>query len=249
MAGKIALLDRGGCAFAVKVKNAQNAGAIAAIVADSLPGCPPAGMGGNDPTITIPSVRVTQDLGAQLKAALPSGLHATLITDPAQLAGTDSQGHVYVFTPNPYQGGSSVSHWDPSTTPDLLMEPALSPSLSQSVDLTLNHFIDIGWIPESTTVDNRPSLGLTLGILSSNPTRGETTIGFTLPRSEDVNLAVFDLRGRLVDGLVGGAQTAGQHSVHWNGKDIFGHAMPSGVYLCQLATRNGRVSDHIVLVH
>jgi hypothetical protein len=249
IAGKIALMDRGGCTFTVKVKNAQDAGAIAAIVADSLPGCPPASMGGSDPTITIPSVRVTQDFGAQLKAELAAGLHVTLITDPSQHAGTDPAGHVYVFTPNPYQGGSSVSHWDQSATPALLMEPALSASLSQSVDLTLNHFIDIGWIPQSTTVDNAPSPGMTLGVLSSNPSRGTATIGFSLPSAEDVNLAVFDLKGRLVSGLVAGAQTAGSHTVQWNGRDLFGHAMPSGVYLCQLRTRTGRMSEHLVLVH
>lgn len=249
MAGKIALLDRGGCTFTVKVKNAQDAGAIAVIVADSLPGCPPAAIGGSDPTITIPSVRVTQDLGAQLKAALGLGLHVTMITDPAQHAGTDAAGRVYVFTPNPYQGGSSVSHWDTSANPDLLMEPALSPSLSQSVDLTLNHFIDIGWIPQSTSADNAPSPGMTLGVLSSNPMRGTATIGFTLPKNDDVNLAVFDLKGRLVSGLVAGAQTAGNHMVQWNGKDLFGREMPSGVYLCQLRTRTARMSEHLVLVH
>jgi flagellar hook assembly protein FlgD len=75
------------------------------------------------------------------------------------------------------------------------------------------------------------------------------TIAFTLPRGEDVNLAVFDLKGRLVSGLVAGAQSAGAHTVQWNGKDLFGHVMPSGVYLCQLRTLSGRMSEHIVLVH
>lgn len=156
---------------------------------------------------------------------------------------------MYVFTPNPYQGGSSVSHWDTSANPDLLMEPALNTSLSQNVDLTLNHFIDIGWIPQSTTADDVPAPGMTLGVLSSNPTRGMATMAYTLPKDEDVNLAVFDLKGRLVSGLVAGAEPAGSHTVQWNGKDVFGRAMPSGVYLCQLRTQTGRMSEHIVLVH
>ena len=44
--GKIAFVDRGTCTFVTKVKNAQAAGAIAVLVADTAAGCPPAGMGG-----------------------------------------------------------------------------------------------------------------------------------------------------------------------------------------------------------
>jgi uncharacterized repeat protein (TIGR01451 family) len=59
VSGNIALLDRGTCGFIVKVKNAQNAGAVAVIIADNAPGTPPPGLGGTDATITIPSLRVT----------------------------------------------------------------------------------------------------------------------------------------------------------------------------------------------
>ena len=52
----------------MKVKNAQDAGAIGVIVADNVAGSPPAGLGGADPTITIPSVRVTLADGNTLKA-------------------------------------------------------------------------------------------------------------------------------------------------------------------------------------
>ena len=38
--GKIALLERGFCTFGVKVKNAQNAGAMAVIVANNVAGIP-----------------------------------------------------------------------------------------------------------------------------------------------------------------------------------------------------------------
>ena len=68
LTGKIALVDRGTCGFIVKVKNAQHAGAIAVLVADNAPGAPPAGLGGNDPTITIFSARIQQIDGNALKA-------------------------------------------------------------------------------------------------------------------------------------------------------------------------------------
>src|SRR5262249_15761896 len=70
--GKIALVDRGTCGFAVKVKDAQNAGAIAVLIVDNVAGGPAGFMSGVDPTITIPSVRITLADGNAIKAALAS---------------------------------------------------------------------------------------------------------------------------------------------------------------------------------
>ena len=71
VAGKIALLDRGQCGFTVKVKNAQNVGAIAVVVADNVDGIPP-NMVGEDPTITIPALRITKSDGTLIKDTLVS---------------------------------------------------------------------------------------------------------------------------------------------------------------------------------
>jgi hypothetical protein len=68
--GKIALIDRGSCTFVSKVKKAQDLGALMVIVANSVAG-PPFGMGGADPTITIPSVMVSLDDGNLFKANVP----------------------------------------------------------------------------------------------------------------------------------------------------------------------------------
>ncbi len=155
LSGKIALINRGLCGFVIKVKNAQNAGAIAVIIADNAAGCPPAGLGGADPTITIPAVRVTLTDGNLLKANLV-GQNVTIMTDPGQLAGGTFGNRVLMFSPNPFQGGSSVSHWDTSAEPNLLMEPAINNSLHDGVDLTLNHFSDIGWIDAATSVNVAP---------------------------------------------------------------------------------------------
>ena len=75
LTGKIALVDRGVCGFSVKVKNAQLAGAIGAIVANNQ-GDGVMTMGGTDATITIPSVFVGQTTGATLRSV--TGVNGTL---------------------------------------------------------------------------------------------------------------------------------------------------------------------------
>ncbi len=152
--GRIALVDRGTCTFATKAKNVQNAGAIGVIVANNAPGTAP-GLGGADPTVTIPTISVSQADGVALKAALSkrtrtsSGVTATLGIDASQYAGADPAGRARMFAPNPFQSGSSVSHFDTIAFPNLIMEPAINGDLLHSVvlptDLTFQLLKDIGW--------------------------------------------------------------------------------------------------------
>ncbi|MEZ4398832.1 MAG: PA domain-containing protein [Kofleriaceae bacterium] len=154
VAGKVALLDRGTCAFTVKVKNAQLAGAIAVLVADNAAGGPPAGLGGVDASITIPAVRITLADGVAVKAALAAGpITVTLGIDTSILAGTDRIKHLAMLAAlDPVAPGSSISHFEAIAFRNLLMEPAINPDLTSSVrppqDLTLDLMTDIGWFSD-----------------------------------------------------------------------------------------------------
>ena len=143
VAGKIAMVDRGTCGFTVKVKNAQDAGAIAVVVLNSASTW--GAMGGADPTITIPSVIVQQADGVALKANAP--ITGGMLAGPVTLAGTDAAGRTRLYSPWVVATGSTFSHFDTALSPNALMEPFDTPSVQSqfSVDLTPALFADIGW--------------------------------------------------------------------------------------------------------
>jgi hypothetical protein len=68
MPGKIALIQRGACTFVSKVLNAQNAGAVAAIIWNHSPGM--VTMAGDNADITIPAVFLSQEDGDAMSAAV-----------------------------------------------------------------------------------------------------------------------------------------------------------------------------------
>jgi hypothetical protein len=152
--GNVALVDRGVCAFGEKAKNVQAAGAIAMLVADNEPG-DVTPLGGDQPGILIPSVRITQQAGVDLKAAIArrsrttSGVIASLGVNLARLAGTDQANRIRMYTPTTLSLGSSVSHYTTDAKHNQLMEPAINGDLTHEVtaplDLTFALLKDIGW--------------------------------------------------------------------------------------------------------
>lgn len=248
LVGNIAVIDRGTCTFVIKVKNAQDAGAIACILVNNAAGA--LAPGGADPTITIPTIGITQADGVALKAAMLGGpINVTLRLSPTVIAGLAPSGRMRMYSPNPIQSGSSVSHFDVSATPNLLMEPSINSTLTSSVDLTEALFKDIGWLPHTTSVPGAgPSARVALAS-NPNPARGETNVHFDLATAENVELTLFDISGRQVRTLARGAFAAGSHDVAWNGLDAAGRPASPGVYLARLKGARTQATHHLVLVN
>ena len=68
-------------------------------------------------------------------------------------------------------------------------------------------------------------------VVAPNPFHGETQIRLVLPRSGDLDVTIYDVRGRAVRHLTKAAGApAGFHSVAWDGRRDGGSACASGVY-------------------
>jgi hypothetical protein len=244
--GKIAFVDRGSCTFVQKVMDAQNAGAIAVVIADNGSGL--SGMTGLNPAITIPSVMISQSDGNTIRNKLAVGVNVTLRLNPSQRAGASPDGMARLYAPNPVSAGSSVSHFDVVASPNLLMEPMINSDLTDNVDLTRYLFEDIGWLPRTTDAPpSGPPASLALRG-APNPFRTSTALQVDLASAGIVDLTVFDLAGRPVRHLVASWMPAGSHSVPWDGTDAAGRRVGPGVYLTRLRVNGAAVARPIVRI-
>ncbi len=67
-----------------------------------------------------------------------------------------------------------------------------------------------------------------------NPFNPTTTLSYELDRTSDVELAIYDMMGRRIRTLVSANQAAGAYNVQWDGTNVQGEQLASGVYLYQL---------------
>jgi hypothetical protein len=144
-AGKIAVVDRGTCAFEIKARFAQTAGAIAVVVANNTADVIQMA---EDPSVvaTVPTISVSQADGNTLKAGIP-GATLALVTIQDRFAGADASGRARMYSPAVLATGSSFSHFDISHSPNALMEPSINQDLDGNLrlDLTPALFEDLGW--------------------------------------------------------------------------------------------------------
>jgi hypothetical protein len=89
-------------------------------------------------------------------------------------------------------------------------------------------------VNESDTVEI-PAVTSLLGNFP-NPFNPETSISFQLSvfGCPSVRIEIFNIRGQVVRTLVNGYFGAGRHSVVWDGRDVNGNMVSSGVYFYQM---------------
>jgi len=82
-----------------------------------------------------------------------------------------------------------------------------------------------------------------------NPFNPVTTIPYHLQYDLNVKICVYDIRGRLVKVLHDGPEKQGAGSVEWDGTNMYGASVASGVYICRIIVGNFSQTRKINLLH
>ena len=81
-----------------------------------------------------------------------------------------------------------------------------------------------------------------------NPFNPSTQISWSLSTSSSIRLEVFNLKGELINTLVSGVRNEGQPSSTWDGTDLRGHSVESGIYLYRLISDSEIISRSMLLL-
>ena len=101
--------------------------------------------------------------------------------------------------------------------------------------------------PAATAVGDLPRAALTISA-SPNPFNPSTVVRYVLPERGHASVRIFDARGERVATLVDGEQSAGEHTLTWDGKVANGNRASSGVYFARLLSGRDTKTLRLVLV-
>lgn len=81
-----------------------------------------------------------------------------------------------------------------------------------------------------------------------NPFNPSTTIKFNLPQAGNVELTVYNVRGQKVRTLLNSTQSAGNHSVVFDGHSDNGNSLASGMYLYRLTAGGKSITNKMLML-
>ncbi len=92
-----------------------------------------------------------------------------------------------------------------------------------------------------------PSNPINLSLSATpNPFHGNTHISYSIPKTTNVDLTIYDILGRPVKTLVSGNTTAGVYTTNWNGRTNSNELAQAGVYFFTLKTGEGQIARKII---
>jgi len=161
-----------------------------------------------------------------------------VISDMIEGYGTTTQQHSYLYEDNIEnpEVGDTYYYW------------------LESVDYSglINHYERVAMIQIPEVNDHNHSAEIPPNynlIAGPNPFGSDLSVSYMLPQSDMVRVEIYNLYGQLVAEFNEGIRSADiKYSVNWDGKDLYGRDVASGVLLIKLiTTENSQTTKAILL--
>lgn len=81
-----------------------------------------------------------------------------------------------------------------------------------------------------------------------NPFNPTINVRYDLPKTSDVNLSIFNVKGEILCSENISAQYAGLHNFTWNGKDNNQKELSSGIYFIRIQTKYNKITKKVVMM-
>ncbi|RLF57197.1 MAG: hypothetical protein DRN27_08225, partial [Thermoplasmata archaeon] len=81
-----------------------------------------------------------------------------------------------------------------------------------------------------------------------NPFNPTTTISFSLPNEQNIELTIYNIKGQKVKKLYSGTADKGDHSIVWEGKDMTEKPVSSGLYFYKLRTNSNVLTRKMIMM-
>jgi len=108
------------------------------------------------------------------------------------------------------------------------------------------------WLnPKVLALDDEPvNPPFTYGLNQNypNPFNPSTRIEYQIPHAQQVEIVVYDIRGRKVAVLENGFRKAGRYEIEWNGVDQAGRPVATGIYLLRMKAGSFQKTIKMMLV-
>jgi FlgD Ig-like domain len=81
-----------------------------------------------------------------------------------------------------------------------------------------------------------------------NPFNNETIISYYIPRSDKIDISIYNIQGQKICQLYQGTQSSGNHELLWDGRNNYGQESASGIYFFQLKSGSFIIARKMVII-
>ncbi len=86
----------------------------------------------------------------------------------------------------------------------------------------------------TTRIKDTPIAGFGSFTVYPNPSKGSTTIDYTIKEETPILIEVYDINGEIIDKILDKKQSVGRYQIKWNGTDKNRKEVKNGLYLIRL---------------